>query len=200
MKNVKKAIEKIRKTRRHPYVGKEVWKYFYPRFVAGFVKDVVPINIKVGDIASFGNTKTGTFDLEVTAITDDATTPTISFKNKYTGSHTITNLPITKKWRYHNLVDSAPGTSTYANAINSSAFDECHIVVFVLYRHSSTGSWALSIESPVSVSSMSCTENGTILCTPRLIVGKPPRRKSDPVLSTHCPAPTRGPGLSVSED
>ena len=87
------------------------------------------LNIKVGDIASFGNTKTGTFDLEVTAITDDATTPTISFKNKYTGSHTITNLPITKKWRYHNLVDSAPGTSTYANAINSSAFDECHIVV-----------------------------------------------------------------------
>ena len=49
MKNVKKAIEKIRKTRRHHYVGKEVWKYFYPRFVAGFVKDVVPINIKVGD-------------------------------------------------------------------------------------------------------------------------------------------------------
>ena len=49
MKNVKKAIEKIKKTRRHPYVGKEVWKYFYPRFVAGFVKDVVPTNIKVGD-------------------------------------------------------------------------------------------------------------------------------------------------------
>ena len=86
------------------------------------------LNIKVGDIASFGNTTTGVFDLEVTAITD-AATPTISFKDKYTGTRAITTLPITKKWKYHNLVDSAPGTSLYAQPIKADAFDELHIVV-----------------------------------------------------------------------
>ena len=87
------------------------------------------LNIKVGDIASFGNTLTGVFDLEVTAITDDASSPTINFKNKYTGSRPITSLAITKKWKYHNLVDSAPGTSLYAQPIKADAFDELHIVV-----------------------------------------------------------------------
>ena len=86
------------------------------------------LNIKVGDIAEFGNTTTGVQRLEVTAITDDASSPTINFKEKYTGVSNVTSLAIKKLWKYHDLVSSAPGTSAYAEGKDVTG-DELHIVV-----------------------------------------------------------------------
>ena len=86
------------------------------------------LNIKVGDIAEFGNTSTGVQRLEVTAITDDASSPSINFKTKYTGVRAITTLPIKKLWKYHDLVSAAPGTSSFVEG-KGGAGDEIHIVV-----------------------------------------------------------------------
>jgi hypothetical protein len=85
------------------------------------------LNIKVGDIAEFGNTTTGVQRLEVTAITDGAS-PTINFKEKYTGVSNVASLAIKKLWKYHDLVSAAPGTSTYAEGKDVTG-DELHIVV-----------------------------------------------------------------------
>jgi len=86
------------------------------------------LNIKVGDVAKVGNTLTGTAYLEVTAVTDDASTPTINFKTKYTGIRPITSLGITKLWKHHELVNGAPGTSTYVEGKGGTG-DEIHVVV-----------------------------------------------------------------------
>ena len=47
--DVRTLIQTNKAIWRHPYVGKEVWKYIYPKFEAGIITDVQPANIHVGD-------------------------------------------------------------------------------------------------------------------------------------------------------
>ena len=49
MRDVRTLIQTSKAIWRHPYVGKEVWKYIYPKFEAGIITDVQPANIRVGD-------------------------------------------------------------------------------------------------------------------------------------------------------
>ena len=102
-------------------------------------------SLSVGDYVVAGNSTIGTQYMKVTAktaanVTANATaTATISFATKYflsdnvsIASNATNSSDITRYWEYHNVIGTAPGTSTYvaarnANGVNSS--DELHVVV-----------------------------------------------------------------------
>ena len=79
--------------------------------------------IQVGDVIKLGNTTVGESFLRVAA----ANTTAITFASKYTGSQ-ITAGAFGKRWGFHNLVRSAPGTSAYVSA-RGGLGDEIHVVV-----------------------------------------------------------------------
>jgi len=91
------------------------------------VVEDVSSKIQVGDRLRFGNTKIGTFDLELSAISVDG--QTLSFKNKYTGSDDLSSFTgATRYWKHFDLVRAAPGTSAFATA-KGGVGDEIHVVV-----------------------------------------------------------------------
>lgn len=98
-------------------------------------------DIQVGDQILAGNSTIGEVYLRVTSIgavtkveeasveTGEATA-TISFENRYTLSDAVSSSAIQRYWRHFDVVDGAPGQSTYQAAYgDASVNDEMHIVV-----------------------------------------------------------------------
>jgi phage tail sheath protein FI len=81
------------------------------------------LGILAGDVVKLGNTTIGESFLKVAS----ANTTAITFATKYTGT-TITTGAFGKRWGFHSLVRSAPGTSAYA-ATRGGVGDEIHVVV-----------------------------------------------------------------------
>jgi hypothetical protein len=97
--------------------------------------DTILAFLSVGDYLEAGNSTIGKQYLKITAIgasTIDGTdaTSAISFENKYGLSVNVSSQDLTRYWEYYNVVDAAPGQSTYqGNFGNTSANDEIHVVV-----------------------------------------------------------------------
>lgn len=85
--------------------------------------DVGTLALQVGDVIKLGNTTIGESFLRVAA----ANTTAITFASKYTGT-AITAGAFGKRWGFHSLVRSAPGTSAYTSA-RGGVGDEIHVVV-----------------------------------------------------------------------
>ena len=86
-------------------------------------------SINVGDIVNFG--ESGGYEYRVTV--NDTGTNTITFVRHPSGTgglHTAVadSSTVRRRWRYYDLVSSAPGTSAYTSARGGSA-DEIHVVV-----------------------------------------------------------------------
>jgi len=71
----------------------------------------------------------------VSSVNSTASQATITFTSKYTGSanavaNTTAGYGLTRYWEYYDVVDNAPGQSSYVAAYgNTSAQDELHLVV-----------------------------------------------------------------------
>lgn len=92
-------------------------------------------SLMVGDIIRAGNSSIGTSDLTITNIgnaveSGDDVSLEISFDDRYTLSRDYSSSTINRRWEFSNVVDVAPGQSTYqlANG-NTAAQDELHVVV-----------------------------------------------------------------------
>jgi hypothetical protein len=101
--------------------------------------------LSVGDYLVAGNTTVGSQNMKITALSAPSVTAnavasaTISLETKYflsentsAQSSNTTDSAIDRLWEFYNLVDSAPGTSSYAatrNANGESTFDELHAVI-----------------------------------------------------------------------
>tara|TARA_Y100001963_G_scaffold160042_1_gene267340 strand:+ start:25794 stop:27794 length:2001 start_codon:yes stop_codon:yes gene_type:complete len=96
--------------------------------------------INVGDMISFFTDSAGTTpvtgetgnEYEVTAISTDNLT--IRQKDNPNGGGVQNIIPdnsyIKRKWRFHDLFDKAPGTSTWATQNSRGGGDEMHVVVY----------------------------------------------------------------------
>ncbi len=74
--------------------------------------------VEVGDLLTiFGK------EIKVSAVGN-----TISLTLASAHSNGASGVAVTRRWEYHNLVDTAPGTSAYANNLSGTA-DEMHVVV-----------------------------------------------------------------------
>ena len=88
----------------------------------------------VGDIVNFG--ETDGHEYEVTTVNDSGTSDTIVIKlkddvNGQGLQNTISSgTSIRRRWRFYDLFDGAPGTSTYATQNDRGTLDEIHIVVY----------------------------------------------------------------------
>ena len=88
----------------------------------------------VGDIVNFG--ETDGHEYEVTTVNDSGTSDTIVIKlkddvNGQGLQSTISSgTSIRRRWRFYDLFDGAPGTSTYATQNDRGTLDEIHIVVY----------------------------------------------------------------------
>jgi phage tail sheath protein FI len=93
--------------------------------------------ISVGDYIEAGNSTVGIQYLKVAAI-DSAVTNTIpyahfdiTFEEVFQLSQNVNSQTLTRKWEFFNVVDTAPGTSSYQASFgsNTTAVDELHVVV-----------------------------------------------------------------------
>ena len=88
----------------------------------------------VGDIVNFG--ETDGHEYEVTTVNDSGSSDTIVIKlkddvNGQGLQNTISSgTSIRRRWRFYDLFDGAPGTSTYATQNDRGTLDEIHIVVY----------------------------------------------------------------------
>ena len=88
----------------------------------------------VGDIVNFG--ETDGHEYEVTTVNDSGSSDTIVIKLKDDPNgeglqNTITSgTNIRRRWRFYDLFDGAPGTSSYASQNDRGTLDELHIVVY----------------------------------------------------------------------
>ena len=88
----------------------------------------------VGDIVNFG--ETDGHEYEVTTVNDSGTSDTIVIKlkddvNGQGLQNTISSgTNIRRRWRFYDLFDGVPGTSTYATQNDRGTLDELHIVVY----------------------------------------------------------------------
>jgi len=105
----------------------------------------VAASITVGDYLEVGNSTIGVQYLKVASIGTPATTNatggsvsntesrfTVTCEDSYGLGEDFLATSITRKWEYYNVVDSAPGTSTYQTnfgGTNSTVRDEIHSVV-----------------------------------------------------------------------
>ena len=88
----------------------------------------------VGDIVNFG--ESGGHEYEVTSVNDSGSSDTIVIKLKDNAngeglqSTVSSGTNIRRRWRFYDLFDAAPGTSTYASENDRGTLDEVHIVVY----------------------------------------------------------------------
>ena len=88
----------------------------------------------VGDIVNFG--ETDGHEYEVTSVNDSGSSDTIviKLKDNVNGeglqSTISSGTNIRRRWRFYDLFDAAPGTSTYASENDRGTLDEVHIVVY----------------------------------------------------------------------
>ena len=84
-------------------------------------------DFNVGDIINFG--ETGGHEYRITAVSSNDIT-FVRHPSGTGGLHTALagGTQVRRRWRYYDLVDKAPGTSTYTST-RSGANDEMHIVV-----------------------------------------------------------------------
>ena len=88
----------------------------------------------VGDIVNFG--ETDGHEYEVTTVNDSGSSDTIVIKLKDDPNgeglqNTISSgTNIRRRWRFYDLFDGAPGTSSYASQNDRGTLDELHIVVY----------------------------------------------------------------------
>ena len=91
-------------------------------------------NFAAGDQVEAGNSSIGLQYLTVTGLNSSGNTSngsfTISFEDTYRLREAYTTTNITRYWEFFNVVQKAPGQSTWqANYGNTSALDEVHVVV-----------------------------------------------------------------------
>ena len=86
----------------------------------------------VGDIVNFG--ETGNIEYETTATSTTDSTITIKFLDDVNGqglqNQISSGTNIRRRWRFYDLFDGAPGTSSYATERGRGTGDEMHIVVY----------------------------------------------------------------------
>jgi len=86
----------------------------------------------VGDIVNFG--ETGNIEYETTSISSSDSTITIKLLDDVNGgglqNQISSGTNIRRRWRFYDLFDGAPGTSSYATERGRGTNDEIHIVVY----------------------------------------------------------------------
>ena len=86
----------------------------------------------VGDIVNFG--ETGNIEYETTAVNTSDKTITIKLLDDVNGgglqNAVSSGTNIRRRWRFYDLFDAAPGTSSYATERGRGTADEMHIVVY----------------------------------------------------------------------
>ena len=86
----------------------------------------------VGDIVNFG--ETGNIEYETTSISASDSTITIKLLDDVNGgglqNQISSGTNIRRRWRFYDLFDAAPGTSSYATERGRGTNDEMHIVVY----------------------------------------------------------------------
>ena len=86
----------------------------------------------VGDIVNFG--ETGNIEYETTSISSSDSTITIKLLDDVNGgglqNQISSGTNIRRRWRFYDLFDAAPGTSSYATERGRGTNDEMHIVVY----------------------------------------------------------------------
>ena len=86
----------------------------------------------VGDIVNFG--ETGNFEYETTTVNTSDNTITIKLLDDVNGAGlqnaVSSGTNIRRRWRFYDLFDGAPGTSSYATEKGRGTSDEMHIVVY----------------------------------------------------------------------
>jgi len=96
-------------------------------------------SVQEGDVIRAGNSSVGYQFLEVTSVTSPAQVPgspdgevvfIVSFEDRLTLASNVESSSIERRWKHWDLVDLAPGQSTYQSEQgNSAAQDELHVVV-----------------------------------------------------------------------
>ena len=93
-------------------------------------------SISTNDLILAGNSSIGTQYLKVQTVDGSYNSNSsgyyfgVHLADKYSLSTNATSDTINRNWEFHNLVDSAPGTSTYVQQFgNTAAKDELHVVV-----------------------------------------------------------------------
>ena len=86
----------------------------------------------IGDIVNFG--ETGGFEYETTARDTSNNTITVKLLDDVNGqglqNQISSGTNIRRRWRFYDLFDGAPGTSSYATEKGRGTGDELHIVVY----------------------------------------------------------------------
>ena len=86
----------------------------------------------IGDIVNFG--ETGGFEYETTARDTSNNTITVKLLDDVNGAGlqnaVSSGTNIRRRWRFYDLFDAAPGTSSYATERGRGTGDELHIVVY----------------------------------------------------------------------
>jgi len=86
----------------------------------------------VGDIVNFG--ETGNIEYETTTVNSSDNTITIKLLDDVNGAGlqnaVASGTNIRRRWRFYDLFDGAPGTSSYATERGRGTNDEMHIVVY----------------------------------------------------------------------
>ena len=86
----------------------------------------------VGDIVNFG--ETGNIEYETTSISSSDSTITIKLLDDVNGgglqNQISSGTNIRRRWRFYDLFDGAPGTSSYATERGRGTNDEIHIIVY----------------------------------------------------------------------
>ena len=86
----------------------------------------------VGDIVNFG--ETGNIEYETTTVNTSDNTITIKLLDDVNGeglqNQISSGTNIRRRWRFYDLFDGAPGTSSYATERGRGTNDEMHIVVY----------------------------------------------------------------------
>ncbi len=86
----------------------------------------------VGDIVNFG--ETGNVEYETTAISTASSTIDVKLLDDVNGqglqNQISSGTSIRRRWRFYDLFDGAPGTSSYATERGRGTGDEMHIVVY----------------------------------------------------------------------
>ena len=96
------------------------------------VNEVVAL-LGVGDFVQAGNTSVGTQFLKISnigsaAVSGNTANVSISFASPYTLPANVTSTTLPRFWEYYNVIDSAPGTSTFTSQRGGSR-DEIHVVI-----------------------------------------------------------------------
>lgn len=110
-----------------------------PSAVSNTLATSIAANVSVGDVLQVGNASIGTQYLKITSIADVASNATssyvtLNFEDTYRLSTDYTSLvngnTLNRFWEYYNVVDTAPGQSSFVKSFgNTSANDELHVVV-----------------------------------------------------------------------